>query len=68
MDHFSLTMGDVNLDGVFDSGDLVSIFKAATYEDFIKFASYSTGDFNCDRVFDSNDLVAVFEAGTYIRA
>ncbi|MCA9212051.1 MAG: peptidylprolyl isomerase [Planctomycetales bacterium] len=67
LDFFGLTMGDVNFDGVFDSGDLVLLFKAAQYEDGELLNSvWSTGDFNCDQEFDSSDLVAAFEANTYV--
>ena len=66
LDFFSITMGDVNLDGTFDSQDLIRMFAAAEYEDEIPLNSrWSTGDFNCDGDFDSSDLIRVFEAATY---
>lgn len=58
--------GDVNLDGVFDSGDLVEIFQKGLYEDGIEDnAKWSVGDWNCDKEFDSSDLVMAFQRGGY---
>ena len=51
-------IGDVNLDGVFDSTDLVVIFASGEYDDGIDNNSdYLDGDFNGDGDFDSKDLV-----------
>ena len=61
--------GDVNNDGVFDSADLVAIFKANEYEDGVEANStWSEGDFNGDGEFDSADLVYVFSHGSYVAA
>lgn len=61
--------GDSNLDGVFDSGDLVALFTRGHYEDGIAGNSgWGEGDFNCDGEFDTGDLVAAFEAGAYVSA
>ena len=68
LDAANVIAGDVNLDGVFDSTDLIRIFEAAVYEDDVSGNSkWSTGDFNCDGEFDSSDLVVAFEAATYTR-
>lgn len=58
--------GDVNLDGRFDSTDLVLVFQAGIYEDLIpQNARWSTGDWNCDGEFNSSDLVRAFQTGRY---
>ena len=55
-------IGDVNLDGQFDSGDLVDVFKANQYEDSaLENSSWATGDWNGDHEFNSSDLVAAFQ-------
>ncbi len=61
------TTGDADLDGVFNSADLVRVFAAGTYEDGVPSnAGWSSGDWNCDGDFDSGDLVAAFQAGGYV--
>ena len=57
-------IGDVNLDGEFNSGDLVGIFKAGKYEVDLD-AKWHEGDWTGDRRFDSSDLVAAFKDGGY---
>ena len=58
--------GDANVDGFFDSNDLIQVFQIGEYEDDIAGNSrWSEGDWNCDGDFDSNDLVTAFQAGTY---
>ena len=53
--------GDANLDGRFDSGDLVQVFKAAQYEDDVTGNStWSTGDWDGDFEFTTRDLIAAF--------
>ncbi|MCA9216425.1 MAG: hypothetical protein KDB27_25325 [Planctomycetales bacterium] len=56
--------GDSNLDGVFDSGDLVKVFVPAKYETG-QAAVWSEGDWNADGFFDSSDLVVAFQYGGY---
>jgi hypothetical protein len=59
--------GDANLDGVFDSRDLVLVFAAGEYEDDeLRNSGWASGDWNCDGEFNSSDLVAAFQAGGYI--
>ena len=58
--------GDANLDGAFDSKDLVAVFQAGEYEDGIAGNStWSEGDWDGDGEFSSSDLVHVFQAGGY---
>lgn len=61
-----VVVGDANLDGVFNSRDLVLIFQAGEYEDDQpRNSSWADGDWNCDGEFSSRDLVAAFQAGRY---
>ena len=56
------TIGDANLDGLFDSSDLVLVFQAAQYEDdLVGNSIWSTGDWNCDKEFSTADLVFAFQ-------
>jgi hypothetical protein len=60
------TAGDANVDGIFNSTDLIQVFQRGEYEDGIAGNSvWSDGDWNCDGEFDSGDLVAAFQAGSY---
>ncbi len=61
--------GDANLDGLFDSGDLVIVFQIGEYEDQVDGNStWAEGDWNGDREFSSGDLVLAFQRGTYAAA
>ncbi|MCP4189028.1 MAG: hypothetical protein GY768_00205 [Planctomycetaceae bacterium] len=63
---YGTAFGDANLDGVFNSGDLVVVFQAGEYEDgIILNSTWSEGDWNCDSEFDSQDFVVAFAAGGY---
>jgi hypothetical protein len=57
-------VGDVNLDGVFDSGDLVQLFQVGIYESD-EVAKWTSGDWNGDFKFDSSDLLVAFQEGCY---
>ena len=57
-------IGDANLDGEFNSSDLVTVFGAGRYETG-EVAAWSQGDWNDDRLFNSGDLVAAFRDGGY---
>ncbi len=58
--------GDANLDGEFDSGDLIEVFQAGEYEDGVAGNSvWATGDWSGDGEFDTTDLVAAFQDGGY---
>ena len=59
-------IGDANMDGIFDSQDLVEIFQAGQYEDGIAGNStWSTGDWNGDHECDTSDLVYALQRGNY---
>jgi hypothetical protein len=61
--------GDANIDGVFNSGDLVHVFQVGEYEDTIAGNStWSDGDWTNDNDFNSSDLVAAFQDGKYMAA
>jgi len=58
--------GDANLDGVFNSNDLVAIFIAGEFEDGVALNSgWETGDWDGDGEFGSGDLVVAFQDGGY---
>lgn len=60
--------GDTNLDGAFDSADLVLIFQASEYDDrFPNNSLWTDGDWNGDGEFDSRDFVLAFQVGKYVR-
>ncbi len=56
--------GDANLDGEFNSGDLVTVFAAGKYETD-QSAGWGEGDWNADAMFSSGDLVVAFADGGY---
>ena len=63
-DLYGSWMGDANLDGEFNSGDLVSVLASGTYE--VEQASvWSTGDFNGDGRTNTSDLVEALGDGGY---
>ncbi|MCA9213279.1 MAG: SUMF1/EgtB/PvdO family nonheme iron enzyme, partial [Planctomycetales bacterium] len=58
--------GDSNLDGSFDSSDLVQVFQFGEYEDTKQFNStWATGDWNGDGDFSSADIVHAFMNASY---
>lgn len=58
--------GDSNLDGEFNSDDLVGVFQAGQYEDTVAANStWSSGDWNGDAEFNSSDLILAFQYGAY---
>ena len=72
----STWFGDANLDGEFNSSDIVQVFQGGEYETpsipdvdwndkFKTRVSWSEGDWNGDGVFDSLDFVLAFEDGGY---
>jgi hypothetical protein len=63
-DLFNSWMGDANLDGEFNSSDLVTVLASGTYEADMD-AVWSTGDFNGDGRTNSSDLVAALADGGY---
>ena len=57
-------IGDANLDGEFNGGDMVQVFVGGKYEtDWL--AGWEEGDWNGDGIFDSGDLVTAFVDGGY---
>jgi hypothetical protein len=55
------SFGDSNLDGQFNSTDLVIVFQAGLYEDSIAGnATWASGDWNGNGDFGSSDLVLAF--------
>ncbi|MEZ6118936.1 MAG: pentapeptide repeat-containing protein [Pirellulaceae bacterium] len=64
-------MGDANLDGQFDSQDLVLVMQASQFErrvngeNEIYNATWADGDWNGDRRFNSQDFVLAFQDGGY---
>lgn len=59
--------GDSNLNGIFNSSDLLLVFQAGGYEDEVAGnARWETGDWNGDGEFNSSDLVFVFQSGMYL--
>ena len=60
------TFGDSNLDGRFDSSDLVKVFQAGKYEAGPgQRAGWEEGDWTGDGYFNSSDMVFVFQQGEY---
>ena len=58
--------GDSNLDGLFDSADLVDVFTVGEYEDDIEGNStWSDGDWDGDSEFTTRDLVLAFTDGGF---
>ena len=61
--------GDANLDGLFNSSDLVAVFQVGQYEDAIAGNSlWEGGDWNGDGDFTSSDMVLAFQSGVYTAA
>jgi hypothetical protein len=63
-DLFNSWIGDANLDGEFNSSDLVGVLASGTYEVDVN-AVWSTGDFNGDGRTNSADLVSALADGGY---
>ncbi|MCA9215829.1 MAG: CotH kinase family protein [Planctomycetales bacterium] len=60
-------IGDANLDGQFDSTDIMLVFQSGEYEDSIgKNSTWQTGDWSGDGEFTTVDLVLAFQAGNYL--
>jgi hypothetical protein len=61
-----LIAGDVNLDGFFDSADLIELMARGQYEDGIAGNSHHlTGDFDGDGEFSTSDLITALAEGPY---
>ncbi len=60
------TVGDANLDGRFDSADLIQVFQRGKYEDTeAQNAVWDEGDWDGDGDFTTSDIVLAFTYGTY---
>lgn len=58
--------GDANLNGEFNSADLVLVFQGAQYEDDVAGNStWVTGDWDGNRELDTADLVLAFQQGVF---
>ncbi len=58
--------GDANLDGQFDSADLLTVFQAGTYESASPSeARWDQGDWNGDGRFRSDDLLLALQVGWF---
>jgi hypothetical protein len=58
------SFGDVDLDGQFDSRDLVVMFQVGKFESDLR-AGWAEGDFDGDQDFDSADLIEAWVDGGY---
>ena len=58
--------GDANLDGEFNSGDLISAIATGAYESDVE-VGWASGDFDGSGRFDSGDLVLALADGGYER-
>lgn len=56
--------GDANLDGEFNSRDLIAIFSSARFESGVA-ASWAEGDWNADGEFNTSDLIVSFADGGF---
>ena len=56
--------GDANVDSIFDSADLVVVFRSGKYETGEE-AGWDEGDWNRDGKFDSADLTLAFAQAGY---
>jgi hypothetical protein len=61
---FNSWMGDADLNGEFNSSDLVTVLASGTYETDVP-SVWSTGDFNGDGRTNSSDLVSALAGGGY---
>ena len=60
------SIGDANLDGVFDRLDLVAVLQTDEYDDDeSRNSSWATGDWNGDGDFDRFDLIYALQWGNY---
>jgi hypothetical protein len=65
-DYLQTFFGDANLDGQFNSVDLVAVFEVGEYRDaMVGNSTWAEGDWNGDGDFDDQDLVGVFTTGGY---
>ena len=61
--------GDANLDGIFNSTDLVTILVTGEFEDGIpNNSTFREGDWDGDGDFTTSDFIFALQAGNYLRA
>ncbi|MCA9216648.1 MAG: hypothetical protein KDB27_26440, partial [Planctomycetales bacterium] len=61
------SIGDANLDSVFNSTDFVFVFQAAEYEDqLIGNSTWAEGDWDGNGDFTTADFVVAFQVGRYV--
>ncbi len=59
-------LGDADLDGQFNTADLVQVFQAGQFEDTLNDNStWASGDWNADGDFGTSDLVVAFQQGGF---
>ena len=63
-DHADTWFGDADLNGEFNSSDMVQVFTAGKYETGEP-AGWAEGDWDGSGVFDSSDMVTAFADGGY---
>jgi hypothetical protein len=63
-DLMATVFGDSNLDGSFNSLDLVAVLQAGKFQTDSE-AGWAEGDWNGDELFNTVDIVTVLQAGTY---
>ncbi len=56
--------GDADLNGEFNSSDIVQVFRFGKYETSVE-SKWSEGDWNGDGIFDTGDLVIALQDGGY---
>lgn len=59
-------IGDANLDGQFGTDDLITVFRAGTFETGLP-ARWEEGDWDGDGVFATTDIIAAFSDGGFER-
>jgi hypothetical protein len=58
--------GDANIDGIFNSTDLIDVLANGEYEDsIVGNSTWSEGDWTADNEFDSSDLIEALATGQY---
>lgn len=63
------SFGDANLNGRFDSPDLIRVFSVNEFEDDIpNNSTWDEGDWNADGDFTTQDLIVAFARGNYLSA
>ncbi|MCA9198137.1 MAG: hypothetical protein KDA87_11385 [Planctomycetales bacterium] len=63
-DRINTWVGDSNLDGEFNTGDLIAVFQAGLFETGNP-AGWLQGDWDGNGVFDTGDIIYAFQDGGY---